>query len=83
MKIEEIKGVNEDSEEGDILLISSLDGVHLAAIILLCMTRFWIQERHFMLLLIRSGLPLMMHLARVEFVLEMTTHVILLELVCS
>ena len=31
MKIEEINAVTEDSEDGDVLLTSSLDGAHLVA----------------------------------------------------
>ena len=32
MKIEEINAVSEDSEDGDVLLTSSLDGAHLVVI---------------------------------------------------
>ena len=31
MKIEEVNTVSEDSEDGDVLLTSSLDGAHLVA----------------------------------------------------
>ena len=58
--------------------------IWLLQMIWLCMTGFWIQGRHFMLLLIRSGLLHMMRLVRAEFVLAMIMHVRSLELVmCS
>ena len=57
VKIEEINAVSEESKDGEILLILSLDSTQLVAkMTSSCMTRFWIQGHCFMLLQIWSGL---------------------------